>query len=135
MEPLTKAHELLTVAARLLDEVAEIYAGTDFPEQREQVARIGRSLAMVFEIQQAIYERHPELKPKWLEIPSPHPEESREYGRLLIETMKLWESDRRVEAVTLLKAYLSHDRPSMFREIATRQLEIFESARQEEGAV
>ena len=135
MESLTKAHDFLVLATRLLDEVAELYSRTDLPERGEQIARIGKSLASVFEVQEAIYLRCPELKTEWLKTPSPHPEENREYGRLLVETMELWESGRRVEAVGRLRAYLSIEHPEMFREMATRQVNIFEAALRGERAV
>jgi hypothetical protein len=134
VDSLKTADELLTIATRLLDEAAQIFSTSEMPERREQISRIGKSLASAFQAQQAIYAVRPELEPEWLKAPSPHPEENREYGRMFISAIDLWEAGHTAAALEQWRSYIAAEHPEPFRGMAIQQLRIFEAALRGDGA-
>lgn len=115
-------HQLLTVAARLLDSAASEMRDAKLEPVRENIAQVGEILAAIFEIEQKIYVLRPDLKPTYLSEPSPHPESNKLLTRFMFEACQLEDVGELAQAIEKYEAYLLLEDSEHHREIAEGEI-------------
>jgi len=123
MPTLDELDNQLTVAASLLDAATVAIRECQLVPIREHFRRIGDALAKVYEIQHAIYEIRPDLKPRMLREPS---EFAAANGRLTIvlsAVYKLGETGQVDEAKRVLTKYVAEESSERHRAIAKMVLD------------
>ncbi|SEF23079.1 hypothetical protein ABL840_00535 [Variovorax sp. NFACC27] len=115
-------HQLLTVAARLLDSAASEIRDAKLEPVRENIGQIGEILARIFEIEQQIYLLRPELKPAYLNSPSPYPESNRLLTRFMFEACQLEDAGEFGRAIEKYEEYLLLEESTHHREIAEAEI-------------
>jgi hypothetical protein len=123
LDALLKLHQTLKVAGSLLDNAAGQIRDAALSPTKDHIYSIGKCLAEIFEIRQAIYKLRPELEPKYEESPPEVQEANRRLGETLISAYDLADSGQVPEAIALLDSY-SRTEPSEFhRSLATNEIE------------
>ena len=123
MPTLDELHDQLTVAASLLDAATVAIRECSLAPTREHFRRIGDALAKVYEIQHAIYEVRPDLKPGVLREPS---EFAAANGRLTVAlstAYKCGETGQYNEAARLLAEFIAAEPSDRHRAIAQMVLD------------
>jgi hypothetical protein len=118
MASLDELDNQLTAAGMLLDAAAGAIRDCPLTPTQEHIRRIGEALSNVFEIQHAIYELRPDLKPGILREPS---EFAAANGRLTIalsNAYKLGEAGQADAGARLLKEYIAVEPSDRHRAIA-----------------
>jgi len=115
-------HQLLTVAARLLDSAASEIRDAKLEPVRDNILQIGHAIAGVFEIQQRIYVCRPDLKPAYLSEPSPHSDSNKLLTRFMAEACEHEDAGEIALAVEKYREYLGLEESSLHREIAEREI-------------
>lgn len=122
MASLESIHQLLTVAARLLDSAASEIRDTKLEPVRENIHQIGQILAAIFEIEQKIHVLRPDLKPTYLDEPSPHSESNKLLTRFMVQACELEDAGELLQAIEKYKEYLVLETSSHHREIAEGEI-------------
>ncbi|MGJ7527286.1 hypothetical protein [Variovorax sp. GB1P17] len=122
MAPLESTHQLLTVAARLLDSAASGIRDAKLEPVRENIAQIGQILAAIFEIEQKIYALRPDLQSAYLGEPSPYPESNKRLTRFMFQACGLEDAGEIAQAIEKYKEYLQLEESSHHREIAEGEI-------------
>ncbi|MDN6882707.1 hypothetical protein QMO14_03735 [Variovorax sp. CAN2819] len=115
-------HQLLTVAARLLDRAASEIRDARLEPVRGNIGRTGEILAGIFEIEQQIYLLRPELKPAYLNALSPYPESNKLLTRFMFEACQLEDAGEFGRAIEKYEEYLSLEESTHHREIAEGEI-------------
>jgi hypothetical protein len=116
-------HQLLAVAARLLDQAAtEIRDGALEPVQ-DNIKHVGRALVEIFEIEKRIFAVRPQLTPAYLNEPSPTPEANRRLTQFMGEACQLEDAGRTLEAIAKYREYLTMEDSAHHRGIAEHELD------------
>ena len=115
-------HQLLAVAARLLDSAASEIRDAKLEPVRENITQIGHALAVIFEIKRKIYALRPDLEPAYLSEPSPHPESNKLLTRFMSEAIGHEDSGEIALAIEKYREYLTLEESSHHREIAEREI-------------
>lgn len=122
MASLESIHQLLTVAARLLDSAASDIREAKLEPVHENIGRIGEILEAVFEIEQKIYALQPNLQPAYLSEPSPSPESNKRLTRYIFQACELENAGELEQAIERYKEYLRLEESSHHREIAEGEI-------------
>lgn len=122
MASLESIHQLLAVAARLLDSAASEIRDAKLEPVRENIGQIGQILAGIFEIEQKIYALRPDLEPAYLSEPSPHPESNKRLTRFMFEACELEDAGELAQAIEKYREYLGLEDSSHHREIAEGEI-------------
>jgi hypothetical protein len=115
-------HQLLTVAARLLDSAASEIRDAKLEPVRENISQIGHALAVIFEIEQKTYTLRPDLKPAYLSEPSPHSESNKLLTRFMAEAIEHEDAGEIALAIEKYREYLVLEESSHHREIAEGEI-------------
>ena len=118
MDALTKLNETLRVAASLLDSAAGQIRDAALSPTKEHIGSIGQALGHIFDIQNAIYKRRPELEPKYEEEPEEVRAANRRLGEALIVAYDLADAGKVQQAAEYLKAYAEVEPSELHRELA-----------------
>lgn len=116
-------HQLLRVASRLLDQAASEIRDAQLEPVRGNIRRIGQALSEIIDIEQQIFAIRPELRPAYLNEPSPHPEANKRLTRFMSEALELEDAARFDDAIAKYKEYLAIEDSPDHRAIAEREIE------------
>jgi len=124
MPTLDELDNQLTVAAWLLDASAGTIRDCPLDPSKEHIRRVGDALANIFDIQRAIYELRPDLKPGFLrEDPSQFAAANARLTLSLSNAHKLGEIGQFEEATRILNEYIATESSDRHRSIARILLE------------
>jgi hypothetical protein len=123
VDALLKLHQTLKVAGSLLDSSASQIRDAALSPTKDHIYSIGKCLAEIFEIQQAIYKLRPELEEVYEEPPHEIQEANRRLGETLISAYDLADSGQVPEAIALLDSYSKTEPSEFHRELATNEIE------------
>lgn len=115
-------HHLLRVAARLLDQAASEIRDGNLEPIRGNIEHIGRALSEIFDVEQRIYAVRPDLKPAYLNEPSPNPEADRLLTQFMFEACELEDAGHKADAIEKYKEYLAVETSRHHREIAEGEI-------------
>ncbi|MCZ8076249.1 MAG: hypothetical protein O9341_19190 [Paucibacter sp.] len=117
----------------LLDSAASQIRDAPLLPVRENIHKIGTSLAELFEIQQAIYRAAPELNlERKYETPPPEVSEAnRRLGQAMLAADDLSEAERHEEAVALLVRFAEEDPSEFHRSLAAIEAERYRQRREQ----
>lgn len=118
MGTLVKLNETLRVAASLLDSAAGQIRDAALSPTKEHIGSIGQALGHIFDIQNAIYKRRPELEPKYEEEPAEVREANRRLGEALIAAYELADAGKMQEAMEYLNAFAEAEPSELHRKLA-----------------
>ena len=116
-------HRLLAAAVQLLGSAASEIREAPLDPARDHIARIGRALAEIFEIELAIYETHPELKPEHLKQPSPDPDANRRLTHYMVEALDLEEAGRIEAAIAKFRTFITLESSPFHIDIAKGEID------------
>ena len=124
MSDLKSLNELLSAAAKILDDAAVEVRNIPLESKEENIKRIVVALTCIAEIQLEIYKIQPDLKPKTSNMKSPFPPEAnRRFGEILLKASDLCENTEYQEAVSVFEDYLSEKPPDFFVRLAGNQIQ------------
>ena len=123
MSDIEKIHSKLEEACRLLDKAASEIVSSSLPYPSADVENIGKALSHIFDVKQSIYSMSPELTPAHLLEKSEHPNENKEFGKLLVQNQRLLAENKPEEAILLVREFICSGPPSHFVEMAEGQIE------------
>lgn len=116
-------HQLLRMAARLLNQAAEEIRDCELEPVRGNVLQVGRALAEICEVEAHVYAVRPDLKPAFLKEPPQHSEANRRLTQCMGGALELEQLGRKVDAIEKYRAYLATETSEFHREIAQREIE------------
>ena len=128
MPTLDSINDLLSEAAKMLDQAASQIRDVPLEPAKEHIHRIGEALANVFEIQHQIYEARPDLKPFYLDEELKDLEGNRALGKAMVEASKLADAGNIVEAIKVLENFTNSSPASKLRSIAEGEIERYKGA-------
>jgi hypothetical protein len=116
-------HQLLLVAARLLDQAASEIRDAALEPVHDNLQHVGSALVEIFEIEKRIHALRPQLMPAYLNEPSPTPEANRRLTQYMGEACQLEDAGKRLEAIAKYREYLTIEESAHHRSIAAHELE------------
>jgi hypothetical protein len=122
VDALLRLHQTLKVAGSLLDNAAGQIRDAALSPTKGHIYSVGKCLAEIFEIQQAIYKLRPELEKKYEESPPEIQEANRRLGETLISAYNLADAGKVPEAVALLEDYSKIEPSEFHRELAKNEI-------------
>jgi hypothetical protein len=128
MPTLDSINDLLTEAAKKLDQAAREIRDEPLEPAKEHIHRIGEALANVFQIQHQIYESRPDLKPGYLAEELKSPEDNRALDEAMLNADKLAGAGKIMEAIRVLENFISSYPASELRSIAEGEIERYKGA-------
>jgi hypothetical protein len=120
---LNTINQLLTVAATLIDKAATEIRDAKLEPVRENLEKMGRALAEVFEVQHEIYALRPELAPAYLKEQSPNPEANRLLTEFMVRASDLEHAGNIEGAIAEFQRFLSLDSSPLHEDIARGEIE------------
>jgi hypothetical protein len=120
-------HSKLVESCRLLDKAASEIVFSSLPYPSADVESIGKALSHILDVQQSIYSVSPELTPAHLLEKSRHPNENKEFGKLLVQNERLLAQNKPEEAILLVREFIGSDPASQFVEMAESEIERIKS--------
>lgn len=121
-------HRLLSVAASLLDLAATEIRDAKIEPVRENIERVGKALAEVFEIQQQIYLLRPELTPKYLKQPSEHSTANRLLTEYMYNASEFERAGNNERAIETFQEFMGLESSPLHREIAAGEIKRLQGA-------
>jgi hypothetical protein len=118
MPTLDELDDQLTAAASILDMAAVTIRDCPLEPTQDHIRRIGEALASIFDIQRAIYEKRPDLKPGILRNEFQFAEANGRLTVALSNAYKLGETGQFSEAERVLTEYISAESSDRHRSIA-----------------
>ena len=128
MPTLDSINDLLSDAAKKLDQAAQEIRDAPLEPAKEHIRRIGEALANVFEIQHQIYESRPDLKPAHLKKASKNAGDNRALGEAMLKADDLADAGKLAEAIRVLETFISAHPTSKLRGIAEGEIERYKGA-------
>lgn len=123
MPTLDSINDLLSEAAKKLDQAAREIRDAPLEPAKDHIHRIGEALANVFDIQHQIYEVRPDLKPQHLNQELKEPEANRALGEAMVKADALVNAGKTMQAVKVLENFISSYPNSELRSIAEGEIE------------
>lgn len=128
MATLESINRLLSVAASLADHAAAEIRDAKLEPVRENLERIGRALAELFEIQLQIYKLQPDLKPEYLKQPSEHSAANRLLTEYMYNASEFELAGNNERAIETFQAFLALESSPLHRDIATGEIKRLQGA-------
>jgi len=130
MHPLETLHRSLRVAAMLLDGATGQIRDAQLSPVRSNIRKVGETLAVIFEIQAAIYKQAPELhlEPKYEEPPEEISLANRRLGEAMLAADDLADQGKLGEARNLLLRFAEAEPLPEYKELALRQVQRYADA-------
>ncbi len=113
----------LRMATRLLDAAAAQVRDLPLSPVRDHIRLIGEAMAKIFEIQETIYQLHPEFRPAYLDQRPPNPDADRRLTRVLADAYRRSDSGDRSGAIESLQSFASTETSELHLEIARHEIE------------
>jgi hypothetical protein len=126
MSKLTELENLLSECAKKLDGVTSLIKESEL-DSGENIKRIGAALTYIYEIQHAIYEIKPELKPDSIKVESPHPLHNKLLTTAMSNAASLCDVQQFEEAIIVMKEFLDTDPPKNLARMAESRIAEIES--------
>jgi hypothetical protein len=123
MATLESINRLLSVAATLLDHAAAEIRDAKLEPVGENIERIGKALAEVFEIQHQIYTLKPDLMPEYLRQPSERSAANRPLTEYMYNASECELAGNTECAIAILQEFLALESLPMHRDIAASEIE------------
>jgi len=120
---------LLTVSGKLLDHAATDVRDAKLEPVRENIARIGRALTEIFEIQHRIYALRPELTPSYLNEPPQYSEANRLLTEFMYRASELERSGNIEGAIAEFERFVTLESSPLHRDIALGEIERLRNAK------
>ncbi len=114
---------LLRIASTLLDRAAGEMRDAQLQPVRPNILQIGKALAEIFEIQSAIWETHPNLRPAYMNETSPHPEANRQLTVAMSQAVEHEDSGNFAHAISIYREFLTHESTPHLQAIAQAEIE------------
>ena len=122
MASIETLHESLLAAATLLDTAAgEIREISTFPTN-DNIYKIGKALAEIYEVLRVIYAVHPDLKPVELVERKSDAEANKRLGPVLDRAYQEVRNGNTHEAILLLQEYAENEPSQLHRDIALNEV-------------
>jgi hypothetical protein len=115
-------HRLLSAATMLLDRAAAEIRDASLEPVRHNITQVGKAIAEVFEIQRAIYDAHPHLRPEHLTAPDLHPEANRRLTLVMLNAQDHEQRDDVDEAIATFREFLALEETPLHRDIALGEI-------------
>ncbi len=113
----------LRMATRLLDAAAAQVRDLPLSPVRDHIRLIGEAMAKIFEIQETIYQLHPEFRPAYLDQRPPNPDADRRLTRVLADAYRRSDSGDRSGTIESLQSFASTETSELHLEIARHEIE------------
>ena len=123
MDKLKSIDQKLSQIRTSLDTIAKEIYSSDISCNSADIENIGKALAAISDIQLSIYEKRPDLMPKYLNEKVKNPDINRRFGRILIQNQSLLSRNKSDEAISLLKKFIEEDPPDNYLEMAQNEIE------------
>lgn len=123
MATLESINRLLSVGTSLLDHAAAEIRDAKLAPVRENIERIGKALAEVFEIQHQIYKLKPELMPEHLKHDSEHSAANRLLTEYMYNASELELAGNIERAIAIFQEFLALESSPLHRDIAAGEIE------------
>lgn len=128
MPTLDSINDLLSEAAKKLDQAAGEIRDAPAEPTKEHINRIGEALANIFHIQHQIYELRPDLKPPHLDQELKEPEDNRALGQAMVNADALANAGQAIQAIKVLESFISSYPSSELRSIAEGEIARYKGA-------
>jgi len=128
MATLESINRLLSVAASLADHAAAEIRDAKLEPVRENIERIGKALAEMFEIQLQIYKLQPDLKPEYLEQPSEHSAANRLLTEYMYNASEFELAGNNERAIETFQEFLALESSPLHRDIAAGEIKRLQGA-------
>jgi len=128
MATLESINRLLSVGATLLDHTAAEIRDAKLEPVHENIERIGKALAEVFEIQNQIYKLKPELTPEYLKKPSEQSAANRLLTEYMYNASEFELAGNTERAIAIFQEFLALESSPMHRDIAASEIERLQNA-------
>lgn len=128
MATLESINRLLSVSATLIDHAAVEIRDAKLEPVHENIERIGKALAEVFEIQHQIYKLKPELTPEHLKQPSEHYAANRLLTEYMYNASEFELAGNTERAIAIFQEFLALESSPMHRDIAASEIERLQNA-------
>ena len=128
MPTLDSINDLLSEAAKKLDQAAGEIRDAPLEPTKEHIHRIAEALAHIFYIQHQIYEVRPDLKPPHLDQELKEPEANRALGQAMAKADALANAGRTIQAIKVMESFISSYPRSELRSIAEGEIERYKGA-------
>lgn len=122
MATLSSINDLLLVAAGLLDQAAAEINEVDLQPRKDNIEDVGKALVIIFEIQEAIYEKDPSLKPSFLLEESPRKESDINLTQCMAKALRLEDNGDIVVAIAAYEEFIALETSESHKRIAESQL-------------
>jgi hypothetical protein len=129
MATLESINRLLSVAASLADRAAAEIRHAKLEPVRENIERIGKAVAEIFEIQQRIYSLQPDLTPDYLKQPSEYSAANRLLTEYMYNASEFELAGNHERAIQVFQEFLGLESSSLHREIAEGEIKRLQGAR------
>jgi hypothetical protein len=129
MATLESINRLLSVAASLADHAAAEIRDAKLEPVRENIERIGKALAEIFEIQHQIYALRPDLTPDYLKQPSEHSAANRLLTEYMYNASEFELTGNHERAIQVFQEFLGLESSSLHRDIAEGEIKRLKGAR------
>lgn len=120
-------NRLLSVAAKLLDRAAAEIRDAKLEPVRENIERIAKALAELFNIQHQIYALQPELEPQKFKQPSEYSEPNRLLTLYMYHASECELAGNVEGAIAAFREFLTLESSPLHRNIATAEIERLQS--------
>ena len=128
MATLESINRLLSVAASLMDHAATEIRDAKVEPVRENIERIGKALAEVFEIQLEIYKLQPDLKPDYLKQPSEYSAANRLLTEYMFNASEFELAGNNERAIETFQEFLALESSPLHRDIVTAEIKRLQGA-------
>jgi len=122
MATLESINRLLSVAASLADHAAAEIRDAKLEPVRENIERIGKVRAEMFEIQLHIYKLQPDLKPEYLKQTSEHSAANRLLTEYMYNASEFERAGNNERAIETFKEFLALESSPHHRDIAAGEI-------------
>ena len=128
MATLESINRLLSVAASLIDHAATEIRDAEVEPARENIERVGKALAEVFEIQLQIYKLQPDLTPEYLKQPSEYSAANRLLTEYMYNASEFELAGNNERAIETFQAFMALESSPLHRDIAAGEIKRLQGA-------
>ena len=113
---------ILKECASQLDYSAGLIRDLPLEPKRENVLKIGRALAEICELREAVFELDPSLKPDGWDDPPTHAEYNRMFGQAILQAEEFVEVGNIDEAIKTFESFIFIGPPDELQEMAKNEI-------------
>jgi len=114
---------ILKECASQLDYSAGLIRDLPLEPKRENIRKIGRALAEICELREAVFKLDPSLKPDGWDDPPTHAEYNRMFGQAILQAEEFVEAGNIKEAIKTFESFVFIGPPEELQEMAENEIQ------------